>query len=48
VVVAPRPVSEERWGRAAAERRRCEPTRAKVLGLKRFWEDVARRPGEVR
>jgi len=43
--VRPRPVPEERWGRMATERRRCEPTRAKVLGLKRFWEDVARRPG---
>lgn len=35
------PVPEERWGRRAQERRRCEPARAKVLGLKRFWEGLA-------
>lgn len=33
--------AEERWGRRAVERRRCEPTRAKVLGLRRYWEGVS-------
>lgn len=32
---------ESRWGRAA-KREREMPTRAKVLGLKRFWEKVGR------
>lgn len=31
----------QRWG-GNAERRREDPTRAKVLGLKRFWEKVGR------
>lgn len=32
---------ESRWGRAAKKEREL-PTRAKVLGLRRFWESVAR------
>ncbi|PSS18544.1 hypothetical protein M430DRAFT_58691 [Amorphotheca resinae ATCC 22711] len=32
---------EPRWGRAAG-REREEPTRAKVLGLRRFWETVGK------
>lgn len=31
-----------RWGRNAEGRKMEEPTRAKVLGLKRFWEKVGR------
>ena len=34
--------AESRWGRAAGEGRREMPTRAKVLGLRRFWEKVGR------
>jgi len=41
-------MTEERWGRGAHERRRCEPARAKVLGLRRFWEGLAGGTGEVR
>lgn len=44
----PTPMPEEKWGRRALERRRCEPTRAKVLGLRRLWEDIGGRPQEVR
>lgn len=33
--------SRQRWG-GNAERRREDPTRANVLGLKRFWEGVGR------
>jgi hypothetical protein len=33
---------ESRWGRFAGENRREMPTRAKVLGLRRFWEKVGR------
>jgi hypothetical protein len=34
--------SESRWGKLAGEKRRELPTRAKVLGLRRFWEKVGR------
>lgn len=33
---------ESRWGRCAGENKREMPTRAKVLGLRRFWEKVGR------
>lgn len=33
---------ESRWGRCADENRREMPTRAKVLGLRRFWEKIGR------
>lgn len=33
---------QSRWGRAAGENRREMPTRAKVLGLRRFWEKIGR------
>jgi hypothetical protein len=33
---------QSRWGRAAGQERRELPTRAKVLGLRRFWEKVGR------
>jgi hypothetical protein len=33
---------ECRWGRLAGERKKELPTRAKVLGLRRFWEKVGR------
>ena len=33
---------QSRWGRAAGEDRREMPTRAKVLGLRRFWEKIGR------
>ncbi|KAG9233295.1 hypothetical protein BJ875DRAFT_50578 [Amylocarpus encephaloides] len=31
---------QQRWGREARKEKREEPTRAKVLGLRRFWEKV--------
>jgi hypothetical protein len=33
---------ESRWGQCAGENRRETPTRAKVLGLRRFWEKVGK------
>ena len=36
---------ESRWGRWAGQERREMPTRAKVLGLRRFWEKVGREGG---
>ncbi|KAG0651792.1 hypothetical protein D0Z07_1962 [Hyphodiscus hymeniophilus] len=32
----------QKWGRAASEDLREMPTRAKVLGLRRFWEKIGR------
>ncbi|KAI9727073.1 MAG: hypothetical protein M1834_008541 [Cirrosporium novae-zelandiae] len=38
---------ETRWGRAAKDRKAGAPTRAHVLGLRRFWEAVARQSSAV-
>ena len=32
----------QRWGSQAREKEREVPTRAKVLGLRKFWERIAR------